>query len=544
MIILSNLIKFIYNWKRHKMALRVLSSHASLPQRSSISSGVYPKLFLSLLLVGGCAYGGAVNCTNGSGDVAAIQTAVNAGGTVTISGTCSITKAINVTKPAVINGPATLTALPSILAAFWVTSDNVTINNLTFVQGGVYAPGGNARKRSNITITNNTFRDFVAFNWKAGIETDCIAYNWNISRNTFQNFWQNGFTSTTTNPQNSYSAVAGIVIWGGLDHTVIFNNSFDEMENDSMHFFSQGTGANSGGYTASGVVIAYNFFTRQHRMGIEYQDFSSTTACPGGCNNSAATTTGTVIKNNYFHLPAWPYYGTFPYSIVNQAYNAFFINNTAIVEAAVDPGNPIHVMGYGWENYATNTGILLQGNLISSISVAQGQTTPHIWAQAIANYPPGSTTNVYQNNLFCGYIQSPAISQHGPHTEKANYIKISALTPGTCPGGVGTANSGIQLAFTTPNNQTLLRGDVGTWDVSVVSNLSISHVQFFVDSSSTPIVKQEIQDVNTNFANDRTWLYHADINTSGIAPGAHTLTAKTTDVSGASQTITQSFTVN
>src|SRR5690349_2506562 len=102
------------------MPLRVLSSHAGLPQRSSISSRVYPKLFLSLLLVACCAYAGAVNCTNGSGDPAAIQTAVNAGGTVTISGTCSITKAINVTKPVTIKGPATLTALPSIDAAFWV----------------------------------------------------------------------------------------------------------------------------------------------------------------------------------------------------------------------------------------------------------------------------------------------------------------------------------------------------------------------------------------------------------------------------------------
>jgi hypothetical protein len=330
------------------------------------------------------------------------------------------------------------------------------------------------------------------------------------------------------------------VIWGGLDHTVISNNSFDEMENDSMHFFSQGTGANNGGYTASGVVISNNVFTRQHRMSIEYQDFSSSTACAGGCNNSAPTTTGTVIKNNYYHLPAWPYYGSFPYSIATQAYNAHIINNTAIVESAVDPNNANHLLGYAFEMFATNTGLLLQGNLVSSISNVQNTTTPHIWALAVANYPPGSASNVYTNNLFCGHIQSPIISNYGTHTATYNY----ATNTGTCPGGVGTTRSSISLAFTSPNNQALLQGDTGTWNVSVVSNFSINHLQFFIDSSSTPVVTQEIQDVNTNFANDLMWLYHASIDTSGITPGSHTLTATATDVSGALQTISQSFTVN
>jgi len=40
------------------------------------------------------------------------------------------------------------------------------------------------------------------------------------------------------------------------------------------------------------------------------------------------------------------------------------------------------------------------------------------------------------------------------------------------------------------------------------------------------------------------WLYHASIDTSGVAPGSHTLTATATDISGALQTISQSFTVN
>ena len=295
----------------------------------------YRTLLVSLLLMGGCAFGGTVNCIGSSGDASAIQSAVNAGGIVAISGTCSITTRINVTRPVIVTSVtsqvATLNILPSLNYAFAVNSDNVTFDGLTFVGAGIYAPGANSRKRSSITITHNTFRDFTVNTYKAGIETDCIAYNWNISGNKFSNFWKGGFAYTTTNPlDNSGAMVAGIVIWGGLDHTIIDNNSFDEFENDSMHFFNQGLIAYSGGYTATGVVISNNSFTRQHRMAIEYQDASSSTGCAGGCNNYAVANTGTVIKNNYFHLPAWPWPGVFAWSVPTLTNGAKFYNNTAI----------------------------------------------------------------------------------------------------------------------------------------------------------------------------------------------------------------------
>ena len=158
----------------------------------------------------------------------------------------------------------------------------------------------------------------------------------------------------------------------------------------------------------------------------------------------------------------------------------------------------------------------------------------------MANYPPGSATNVYANNLFCGYIYPPVINTNGTNTQLANY----ATRTGSCPGGVGTAASSIDAVFTSPNNQSFLSGDIGTWNVSLVSNLSINSVQFFIDSSSVPVATQEVQDINPNFPKDRTWFYHASIDTSGLTPGSHTLSAEAIDVSGASQTISQSFTTN
>jgi hypothetical protein len=498
------------------------------------------KLILCLLMFVGCyAYGSMVNCANGSGDANAIQTAVNAGGTVTISGTCSIMSPIKVSNSVTINGPATLNSNPSIIYAFALNSDNVTFNNLTFVGAGIYSTGANLGKRSNIVITSNTFRDFVANPYKGAIETDRIAVNWFIAGNLFQNFWHGGYPNSTVNPLDKVgNSVAAIVIFGGLDHTTISNNTFDQMENDSMHFFNQGLIANSGGYTASGVVISGNFFTRQHRIALEYQDASSRTACAGGCNNSAVANTGTVIKNNYYHLPAWPYWGSYAWSVPTFGNNAYFYNNTAIVENVIRY-NHHYLIAFAWELGPLPVNLLLQGNIVSSLDA--NPTFP--WASAVINYPPGSTTNTYTNNLFCGNINSPVINSPayggGANTQIANYTHT-----GTCPGGVGTAVSGINTAFTSPDNQTLLSGDIGTWDVSVVSNLSINSVQFFIDSSSTPVVTQEIQDVNKNFANDLKWLYHASIDTSGLTPGSHTVSAKAMDISGASQTVSQSFTTN
>ena len=102
----------------------------------------------------------------------------------------------------------------------------------------------------------------------------------------------------------------------------------------------------------------------------------------------------------------------------------------------------------------------------------------------------------------------------------------------SCPAGSNLTSSNISLGFTSADNQSIPSGGNGTWSLYVVSNLSIRHVQFLLDGSTTPIATQEIQDVNSNFGNDQKWLYHVTTNTSALASGTHTITALAEDAGG------------
>src|SRR5205823_2101603 len=187
-------------------------------------------------------------------------------------------------------------------------------------------------------------------------------------------------------------------------------------------------------------------------------------ACAGGCNNSAVANTGTVIKNNYFHLPAWPWPGVFAWSVPTLTNGAKFYNNTAIAESIVGAQALGNFLGFAWELGPSETNLLLEGNVVAEVMSPYQK-----WGAAVANYPPGTSTNVYTNNLFCGYFNGYVINSNttggGANTQVANI----ATKTGTCPGGVGTATSSINAVFTSPDNQTFLAGDVGTWNVSVVS---------------------------------------------------------------------------
>jgi len=152
---------------------------------------------------------------------------------------------------------------------------------------------------------------------------------------------------------------------------------------------------------------------------------------------------------------------------------------------------------------------------------------------------PVSTTR-FNNNVFCGpgvtanYIPSENGDSGNKNVEVGDYWAAS------CPA----LSSSISINFSSANNQSFAAGGNGAWSVSVVSGLSIRYVKFFIDGSSTPVVTQEIQDVNANFASDRKWLYHATLDTSNLGAGKHTITARATDVSGATQSVTGSFVVS
>src|SRR3954451_8253021 len=129
-------------------------SNPTLSPKSAYTGGPVLVRLLSLisfLICAGFASGATVSCTNSGSDVAAIQAAVNAGGTATISGSCALgSSQINVNNAVTITGSATFVASPSLSGwSFSVNTDNVTFSNLTFNNAGVHVTGTADTKRSN-----------------------------------------------------------------------------------------------------------------------------------------------------------------------------------------------------------------------------------------------------------------------------------------------------------------------------------------------------------------------------------------------------------
>jgi hypothetical protein len=216
--------------------------------------------------------------------------------------------------------------------------------------------------------------------------------------------------------------------------------------------------------------------------------------------------------------------------------HSIIANNTAVTENATC----YWPIGLALEN-SMNGGVL-QGNVMGSVvqSCAGNYNDNHGWAGYIVpGYTAAGFTDTYQNNVACGE-NAKAIS-YDPYYS-ATTVEVSDFVANSCPAGNNLATSNIAAAFTSANGQSFPSGGSGTWKVSVVSNLSIKDVSFFVDGASSAAVTQELQDASTTFASDRKWLYHATIDVSSLATGAHTLKAVATDVSGATQTASQSFT--
>jgi hypothetical protein len=96
-------------------------------------------LLLGATILSPLAAQAIVKCANQPSDVASIQSAVNAGGSVTINGTCAIGgTTVYINNAVVINGPATINGNQS--QVFSVNANNFTINALT-IQYGCEHPG-------------------------------------------------------------------------------------------------------------------------------------------------------------------------------------------------------------------------------------------------------------------------------------------------------------------------------------------------------------------------------------------------------------------
>jgi hypothetical protein len=224
--------------------------------------------------------------------------------------------------------------------------------------------------------------------------------------------------------------------------------------------------------------------------------------------------------------------------------NTRFYNNTGVADdLSACGGAP-----FGMEN--SGDGQISQGNVFSSVDACgagQGWSS-YFQTASIGN----GYTVILQNNVLCGPVRNNGayFGHEGynnftmPGHGLGNVIEQYNYTSPSCRNPNAPYTSTLAITFTTENNQYIRSGGAATWNVYAKDEISVVNVQFFLDGSTTPVVTQEVQDLNTHFSTDPKWLYHATINTSQLKSGVHTMLATATDVSGAVQTAKQTFQVH
>jgi len=476
-----------------------------------------------------------VQCNHDSGDAALIQAVLDSKNAAVVSGNCLLGGTeLSMAAGAFLGGSATLSYTGSGFAV-GSNANGGTITGLTFDGGGIELPAGN---QNGWTIVFNTIQNVTSGRDGVYIETLKGAAT-TISHNAFKNIWQGGYPnlpSGMTPAQCGQDCLAGngIFFHNGIDNTTIDDNRLDEIGYDGIKGFWDGFMGNTNPYLGHNVVISNNVITHYHRIGIEVQAAGQGN-CPGGCNYNIVPTDGTVAKNNFVYLPALTN-NVFAFSLMIGGTNAQIINNTG----NNDVGTCYVRAGIGLEN--SMQGGVLQGNVIGSIPQSCYQNG---WADFLASgYTQAGKTDYFQNNLFCGpgsHAQGSVMSGQDPY-DNATLVETADAWIDACPEGTDISSSNITIAFTSPSGQSFPSGGQGTFDVSVVSNLSIKQVDFFVDGAGAKVASQEVQDVNQDFATDHAWHYHATFDTTALSSGSHTLTAYATDVSNAVQSASQSFT--
>jgi hypothetical protein len=508
---------------------------------------------LLLLLTGAIAtFGANVNCTNSASDPNALQSALNGGGTLTISGTCALGSSqisfgsnVNIQGSGsngntTGHGATTNTVINysgSAGYAFISGGNDNVVNGITFNGGGINLSGAIT---GGWTITNNTFQNITNIGsvnnasalYISGIIAADASGNKNfIGNNQFTNIWNNGYPTLNRPNNDELDSIAGSGIWwyNGIAQTTIDNNFFTQIGFNAIKGFNDGMYNATWNGNGAGVVISNNDIQLYHRIGIEVQGCGR-----GGCNGTYVPLVGPVVSGNFIHDPVPTADSTWPSSLLLGGSNGQTINNTLTLNTV---GTACYDHAYGIEG-GTRSGNT-NGNVVSSVTgVCSGSPNNTYGAGAYISDSYGAGTNYYENNLLCGPGEPAPLSLNVTSAVdifQYNYQNAS------CPfSNIGV--SSLALAFTS-TNQTFPSGGSGTWNVGVTDILSIRYVGFYVDGSSQPIVSQQVQDISTTFATDFTWLYHATFNTSSLSTGSHILAAKATDVSGATQTVSQTFTV-
>lgn len=394
-------------------------------------------------------------------------------------------------------------------------------------------------------IQGNTFRDIT--NGTSAVYVSNILGKGapsSISYNNFIHIWPGGYPhfpagySASTCGQDCLlgngTGGSGVWVQMGLDNVKINYNSFDTLSGNAIKGFWDGFLGRIHPYQGHNVEISHNVMTRIHRIGIEIQGVGNA-ACPGGCNYSLMTTDGTIINDNFYHLPAFTG-DPFGFSLMVGGTDVRILNNTAVAE---DP-TCYWPLGIALEN--SMDGGVIQGNVMRAAyqNCSADFNKSHGWAGAlVSGYTTAGSRDDFFNNIACGDSINGSMligndpDNHATMNERADYGAH------WCPADM--ASSKITMAFTLADHRSLARAGSATFNIRLISTLSIQSVQFFLDKLSIPVVTQEVQDFNPAFSEDPQWLYHATVDLSSLKQGAHTITARAVDVAGGEATVSQSF---
>lgn len=343
---------------------------------------------------------------NGSSDDAsAIQSCINQaapGQTIYFpNGTYNLSKSLNVKGGIRYAGESTNAVLHASNMGTWIFifpwsgANDITIDSLTFDQGGV-ATNGSGEVPKNIRITSSIFRN----NTRDG--GDWTQHNFifmengmshsQIDRNTFSMLLPNGSTRVNGSPDSDGDLPRSAIFSFGLDNTSIDHNTFDRVY--------QGIKVcQLLPYEAQNAYIGWNTMTNIHRMGMEIQG-------PEGCGHKRApgvylNSGNFVIENN--SLMGWSdyYWNSFGISFANpDAENVIVRNNLITAPEYYESANvPAFNPGIGIEVAGKPTQVY-------------GNTLKGPWGQAIAVFS-GSTGSDVHDNYACSVNanhKAPAIS--------------------------------------------------------------------------------------------------------------------------------------
>ncbi len=537
-----------------------------------------------------------VHCRNTFADAALVQKAISSSGVVILEGTCDLgSTTLSFGSGLTIQGTGQNGNLSGHGATsktvlnysgnngfiFQSAGDNNTINGLTLNGGGIHLTRWDDTRymgQTGWTITHNTIQNVVVAAG-GGVIIDAVLGRGNpnphnsISDNNFYNLWFPKYLPSANpcdkSPDNGdRNCAPHAIYWGrGLDNTSIDGNFFYQIGGNPIKGFEDWFAGYTAPYTSTHVTIRNNDIQWYGRIGIEHQGLVG--KCPGECNMAAHWSTGAVISGNFIHNLAAPpdgpgLDGQFAYSLF-WADNAKIINNTAINSKAHPCGTSL---AYAFE-WAGFDGSLFQGNVAKSVNGSPTTQYCHGgWGYTVTTGftsimnragVPACTYKTcavqYVNNV---YVNSTIPSDNNwANNEGGNHAYCFGGTPSSSCDQVTYSHiaefmsknpeliqnvyegSSMRLSFVELDRASDASQSSVTWELSVVSNLSIRNVSFCFDSCLTPFAQQDLQDVNPHFDEDRRWKYHVTAKRGQFSNGTHTVTARVTDVSGTSQTITQ-----